>query len=87
MIVGLGREKALAVRAFEDRKENEMSRIITMTELQNRPLAHLQRLHHQVQQELAQSAPDGEARRNALASLENISRAITHARRFHGPRF
>lgn len=64
-----------------------MSWIITMAELQNRSLAHLQRLHYQVQQEMAASVPESHERRNAIASLENISRAIAFARRFQGPRF
>jgi hypothetical protein len=40
----------------------------------------------QVQQELAASATGSAARRNALASLENISRAIAQ-RRVLSPRF
>ena len=63
-----------------------MSRIITMAELQNRSLAQLHALHCKVQQELTVSALDSHARRNALASLENISRAMAYARRFKGPR-
>ena len=63
-----------------------MSRIITMAELQNRPMAYLQKLHQQMQQNLAESAAGSEDRRNALASLENISRAMAYARMLPGPR-
>ncbi|HSG16836.1 MAG TPA: hypothetical protein VLE70_11020 [Anaerolineae bacterium] len=63
-----------------------MSRIITMAELQNRPMVYLQKLHHQMQQDLAESAVGSEDRRTALASLENISRAMAHARMLPRPR-
>ena len=63
-----------------------MSRIITMAELQNRPMVYLQKLHHQMQQNLAESAAGSEDRRNALATLENISRAMAHTRMLPGPR-
>ena len=63
-----------------------MSRIITAADLQGRTLTELQTQHRMVQQELTASAPGSAVRRNALASLENISRAITQ-RRVLSPRF
>jgi len=53
-----------------------MSRIITAAVLQNRTLSDLQTLYRKVQEELTRSALGSAERRNALASLENIARAI-----------
>lgn len=63
-----------------------MFKIITAADLQGRTLTELQSLYRMVQQELAASATGSAARRNALASLENISRAIAQ-RRVLTPRF
>jgi hypothetical protein len=61
-----------------------MTRIITPSDLQGRSLADLQALRRIVQQELVQSEPGSQARRDALASLEALSFAI--ATRMAGPR-
>jgi len=64
-----------------------MSRIITAYELQNRSDQELRALHREIQEKLTRSAQGTAARRNALASLENITRAI-HLRRIRSiPRF
>ena len=68
-------------------EEVKMSRIITASELQNRSLADLQALYRAVQQELSASATGSADRRNALASLENIGRAIAQAQSYPAPRF
>jgi hypothetical protein len=46
-------------------------------------------LFHKVSQELVQTKPDTAKRRNALASLENISRekTVRYAKRFSPPGF
>ena len=62
-----------------------MCKIITTAELQYRSLAELQALYRKVQQELSMSAPGSAARRNALASLENISRSIAQRRVYPSP--
>ena len=62
-----------------------MCKIITPAGLQYRSLAELQALYRKVQQELSMSAPGSAARRNTLASLENISRAIARHRRYPSP--
>lgn len=56
-----------------------MSRIITAHELSGRSLAALQALYRSTHEELVRSAEGSAARRNALASLENISRAMVVA--------
>ncbi len=87
-IVGPGEAgKALMFGASQTKGGENMSRIITASELQNRSLTELQALYRTVQQELAASAPGSAARRNALASLENISRAIAQRRVYPAPRF
>lgn len=55
-----------------------MSRIITPSELQNRPLEELGAAFHRVQQDLAISEPNSPDRCNALASIENIRRAMNN---------
>lgn len=62
-----------------------MSKVITSAELQSRSAAALRAVFNQAQRELAASAAGSAARRNALASLENISRAL-RARLSAGPR-
>ena len=57
-----------------------MSRIVTAAELVHRTLEYLQQLYRQVQQDLTRSDPASGARRNALASLETISRAMARKR-------
>ena len=53
-----------------------MCRIITASELSNKTGNELSALFHKVSQQVASSEPDSPDRRNALASLENISRAM-----------
>jgi hypothetical protein len=64
-----------------------MTRIITPADLQGLSLGDLQALEFSVQQELAESEPGSQARRNAIASLEALSVAIAHRRALTGPRF
>ena len=66
-----------------------MCKIITASELQTRTTGELSALFHKVSQELVQTKPDTAKRRNALASLENISREKTarYAKRFTPPGF
>ncbi|MCC7428662.1 MAG: hypothetical protein IT557_17355 [Alphaproteobacteria bacterium] len=61
-----------------------MSRIITPASLQHRSVHELRVLHRKAQQELAASAAGSPERAAALASLENISRALRA--RLGGPR-
>lgn len=63
-----------------------MSRIITHAALQHRSAAELRVLHRQVQQQLAASAEGTAERAAALASLENISRALRIKLAQGGPR-
>lgn len=63
-----------------------MSRIITNAALHRCSLAELQRLYASVHHELVRSAKGSPERRNALASLENISRAMRQRRMQAGPR-
>jgi hypothetical protein len=53
-----------------------MSRIITPSELQRLGPQELRSLFHKVSQELAQTQPGTQERRETLASLDNIQRAI-----------
>lgn len=63
-----------------------MSKIITPAALRNRSVAELQALHRKAQQQLAASHEDSAERAAAIASLENIQRAL-HAKLAHsGPR-
>ncbi len=62
-----------------------MCKIITPAELQYRSRAEVQALYSKVQHELAVCAPGSAARRNALASLENIGRAIAQRRVYPRP--
>ena len=55
-----------------------MNRIIVASELQNRSLEELTVAFNKAQQELVKSSPCSAERRNALASIENIRRAINH---------
>ena len=64
------------VGASEQTEERRMRRIITPSELQNRKLEELKVAFHKAQQELTKSEPNSPERRNALASLENIRRAM-----------
>ena len=56
-----------------------MFKLITTAELANRTLPELRSLYRITFNELARSKYGSSERRNALASLENISRAITDA--------
>ena len=53
-----------------------MCRIITASELNNKTSNELSALFYKVSQAVAKSEPGSPERRNALASLENISRAM-----------
>ena len=53
-----------------------MSRIVTAAELQYRSPSELHALYRKAQQELAASAPGSAERRNALATIENVTRAL-----------
>ena len=53
-----------------------MSKIILASELKGRTLSELWSLYAHVERQLTQSAVNSADRRNALASLENIRRAI-----------
>jgi len=66
------------VGVSEQTEEKEMSRIITPSELQKRSLEELRVAFNRAQQDLAISAPNSPERRNALASLENIRRAMNN---------
>lgn len=57
-----------------------MPKIIIMSELQSRTLSELHALYRKIHENLVRSEPDSVERRNALASLENISRAINTRR-------
>ena len=54
-----------------------MSKIITISELQRRSLQELHGLQREMHAQLARSEPGSAERRNALANLENIGRAIS----------
>ena len=53
-----------------------MCRIITASELNNKTNNELSALFYKVSQAVAKSEPGSPGRSNALASLENISRAM-----------
>ena len=61
-------------------------KLITAAELANKTLSQLQTLYRMISEELAETEPCDIERANMLASLENISRAIT-AHRMSGPKF
>jgi hypothetical protein len=61
-------------------------RLIVTAELDNLPETVLRSKFYRVQQELAHTKPATTERANALASLENINRAII-TRRIKGPGF
>ena len=66
-----------------------MCKLITASELQTRTDGELSALFRKVSQELVQSKANTAKRRNALASLENISREkrVRYAKRFAPPGF
>ena len=53
-----------------------MSRLIVSSELQRLTLTELWALHARIHEDLVRSSPGSTDRHNALASLENICRAI-----------
>ena len=61
-------------RGREDSKEKIMSTVLTMATLQTRSDLELQTLARKAQYDLECSAPGSAERRDALATLENISR-------------
>lgn len=62
-----------------------MASIMTAAALEHRTLEELRTLMRKVERDLALSAPGSAERRNALASLENLSRAIARRRAHHPP--
>jgi hypothetical protein len=62
-----------------------MSRIFTQAALQGRSLPELRALFAQAHQELVHSEAGSHERRDALANIDTISRAL--AQRYAGPRF
>ncbi len=64
------------VGVSDQTEEKKMNRIITTSDLQNRKLGELRVAFHRAQQDLTKSEPNSPERRNALASLENIRRAM-----------
>ncbi|PQO22000.1 hypothetical protein C2I36_15340 [Rhodobacteraceae bacterium WD3A24] len=62
-----------------------MSKIITPAALRNRSITELRGLHRKAQQQLAASAEGSAERAAAIASLENIQRALRT--KTAGPRF
>lgn len=62
-----------------------MSGIFTQAALQGRSLPELRALFHEAQQELVRSEAGSQERRDALANIDTISRAV--AQRYAGPRF
>lgn len=63
-----------------------MSKIITPAALRHRSVSELQALHRQAQQQLAASAEGSAERAAAIASLENIGRALRAKLAHSGPR-
>lgn len=61
-------------------------KLITASELATKTLAQLHTLYRVISEELAETEPYDIERANMLASLENISRAIS-AHRMSGPKF
>lgn len=55
-----------------------MCRIITVSELQNKTSVELSALFRKVSQEVAKSESGSQERLITLASLENISRTMSH---------
>ncbi|TCS59861.1 hypothetical protein [Varunaivibrio sulfuroxidans] len=66
-----------------------MKKIITTSDLQNSPLEELKVAFNKAQQDLTKSEPNSPERRNALASIENIRRAMNsrHIQRPKPPGF
>lgn len=71
-------------RGREDKEEKIMSTVLTMATLQTRSDLELQTLTRKAQYDLECSAPGSAGRRDALATLENISRVM--AQRAFRPR-
>ena len=57
-----------------------MSNTFTMAGLQHLPDTTLRKLFQRAHHEMARGDPDSPERRNALASLENISRVLNQPR-------
>jgi hypothetical protein len=74
-------------RGLDDKEEKKMSKIITLATLHHRTISELRALHRKAQQDLAASAAGSPERVAALASLENISRALRAKLALGGPRF
>jgi hypothetical protein len=67
-------------------KRRDAMKLITATELATKNLPQLYALYRIISEELAETEPCSVERANMLASLENISRAIS-AHRMSGPKF
>ncbi len=63
-------------QAGRNRVEELMNRLLTIAELQQRTETELHALFRQASQALARTATGTPERRNGLASIENISRAL-----------
>lgn len=75
MIGALSPEKAPTVGAFEEKRRKQMN-LITHYELASKGVSELRGLYRKAFNALVQSVPGSAERRNALASLENISREL-----------
>ena len=75
MIGALSPEKAPAVRVFEEKRRKQMN-LITHYELATKSVLELRGLYRKTFNALVQSVPESADRRDALASLENISREL-----------
>lgn len=60
-----------------------MRKVITQSELHSRSESELSALFRKVSQELTGTTPGSTERRNTLASLENIQRALATRRSMH----
>lgn len=56
-----------------------MSRLITANQLASKTIPELRALYRAAHDDLVRSAPGSHERGTALASLENISRAMAHS--------
>jgi|CXWL01.1.fsa_nt_gi hypothetical protein len=82
MIGALSPEKAPAVGAFEEKRRKQM-KLITRHELASKSILELRGLYSKTFNALVQSVPESAGRRNALASLENISRELNRRYAMH----
>lgn len=69
-------EKVPMFGAYAEKRKRKMSKIITVYELQNLTHSELYGLQRKTRNELTRSVPGSAERRNALASLENITGVV-----------